>query len=257
MHDPAFFAPAVGTPTDLHRGGRYGFRFTSPVVTPWPRNNIVHGRLFACATNWAAHPTVLMLHGWNAEWGYRTLFPGVARRLNRVGVNAVMFELPYHSRRKPRPLPRGDAPRNFLSGDLVHVVTAAHQSIADARALMAWVRAQGCERIGVWGVSLGAWLGGVLACVEPGLECAALLTPVVRMDRVIRDLEFCAPLRRALGNTPVRLEPLNLASLRLRMPPERVLLVASEHDLFAPIETIEELCRAWNSPELWRRRQTH
>jgi hypothetical protein len=35
------------------------------------------------------------------------------------------------------------------------------------------------------------------------------------------------------------------------------LLVASEHDLFAPIETIEELWSAWEHPEMRRLRHGH
>jgi dienelactone hydrolase len=199
---------------------------------------------------------VILLHGWNMETGYRVLFPRLARRLNRAGLNAVMIELPYHGRRKPRRERRG-APNNFLSGDLVHVVQAARQAIADTRALVAWLRAQGCSQVGVWGISLGAWLGGVLACAEPDLSFAVMMMPVARMDRVIAELDFCRPLRRSLGGQPPRLEPMNLVTHRPRLAPDDILIVASEHDLFAPLETIEELWRAWDKPELWRLRHGH
>ncbi len=43
----------------------------------------------------------------------------------------------------------------------------------------------------------------------------------------------------------------------LRLSPAEVLIVASEHDLFAPIDTIVELGRAWGQPELWRTRHGH
>jgi dienelactone hydrolase len=144
-----------------------------------------------------------------------------------------------------------------LSGDLVHVVQAARQAIADTRALVAWLRAQGCSRVGVWGLSLGAWLGGMLACVEPGLHFAVMMMPVARMDRVIAELDFCQPLRRSLRGQPARLEPMNLVTHRPRLAPDDILIVASEHDLFAPLETIEELWRAWDKPELWRLRHGH
>jgi dienelactone hydrolase len=254
LHRREFFADFADVPPDFHFTGKRRFRFTSPVASPWKRNNVVHGRFFPAAQPWTERPTAVLLHGWNAEIGYRTLFPYLARRLNSVGVNAAMFELPYHSQRKPRG--RGAA-RNFISGDLLHVVAAAHQSIADARALVAWLWAQSKAPVGVWGISLGGWLSGVLACVEPRLSFAVLMTPVARMDRVIAELDFCKPIRRRLNGARVRLEPLNLETHRLRLPPQDVLIVASEHDLFAPIETIEELCRAWAQPELWRARHGH
>jgi dienelactone hydrolase len=251
LHRPEFFGDFAGVPADFHFTGKNRFRFTSPIASPWKHNNIVHGRFFAAGPG---APTAVLLHGWNAEIGYRTLFPYLARRLNSVGVNAAMFELPYHSQRKPRG--RG-AVRNFISGDLLHVVQAAHQSIADARALVAWLRAQGRAPVGVWGISLGGWLGGVLASHEPALSFAVMVTPVVRMDRVIAELDFCKAIRRRLKGAVVRLEPMNLVTHPLRLAPADVLLVASEHDLFAPIETIEELWRAWGQPGLWRARHGH
>ena len=60
-----------------------------------------------------------------------------------------------------------------------------------------------------------------------------------------------------LEGAEVRLDRLNLISHRPKLPPENILLVASEHDLFAPLETIEELWIAWNKPTIWRTRQGH
>jgi hypothetical protein len=255
LHQPEFFGDFVKAPVDFEFTGPRKFRFTSPVASPWKRNNVVHGRFFPATKPWPIFPTVILLHGWNAEIGYRTLFPYLARRLNSAGVNVAMIELPYHSQRKPQ---RGRAVvRNFISDDLLHVVGAAHQSIADARALVAWLRARSVAPVGVWGISLGGWLGGVLACVEPHLNFAVLMTPVVRMDRLIAELDFCRAIRRNLNGTRPRFDPLNLISHPLRLAPADVLIVASEHDLFAPIDTIVELGQAWKLPEWWRTRHGH
>jgi dienelactone hydrolase len=249
-----FLGGLVGAPEDLRFVTKRRFQFTSPAPSPWKRNNTVHGRLYTVSKSWQGKPTVVLLHGWNAQTAYRTLFPHLARRLVRRGVNAAMFELPYHCRRKPRG--RGAA-RNFLSGDLVHVAQAAHQSMADARALIAWLKEQGSPRIGLWGISLGAWLSGMLACTESRVDFAVLMTPVARMDRLIAEAGFCAPIRRSLGGTKLRLDSMNLTTHRPRLAPGNILVVASEHDLFAPIETIEELCEAWGVVELWRPRHGH
>ncbi len=254
LHRHDFLGDFARVPADFRFTSRRAFRFTSPVTSPSGRNNIVHGRLFPVKQDWTAQPTVILLHGWNAEMGYRTMFPYLARRMNAAGLNAAMYELPYHSRRKPRD--RG-AITNFLSGDLLHVVGAMHQALADARTLVAWLEEQGCEQIGVWGVSLGGWISGMLACVEPRMKFAVMLTPVVRMDRVIAELAFCRPIRRSLRAGAVRLDPLNLITYQPRLAAENILIVASEHDLFARIATIEELCQAWHQPALWRRRHGH
>jgi predicted alpha/beta hydrolase family esterase len=84
-----------------------------------------------------------------------------------------------------------------------------------------------------------------------------LMSPVSRMDRLIAELDFCAPIRRSLAGARVKLDPLNLVNRQLRLAPDDVLLVASQHDLFAPIKTAEELCEAWGGPELWRLRHGH
>jgi dienelactone hydrolase len=253
LHEPSFFCDFASAPKDFQLKRRT-FQFTSPVVSPWRRNNTVHGRWFPAGGTFPEHATVVLLHGWNQELGYRTLFPYLARRLNAAGVNAVMIELPYHRQRKPRG--RG-AIRNFIADDLRHVAMATHQALADVRALVGWLEEEGCRNIGVWGISLGGWLSGLLACVEPRLKFAVLMTPVARMDRVIAELEFCEPIRRSLGGEKVNLEPMNLVSHRLKMSPENVLVVASEHDLFAPLKAVEELVVEWGNPVLWRTRHGH
>jgi len=37
--------------------------------------------------------------------------------------------------------------------------------------LIAWLEEQGCPRIGLWGISLGAWLSGLLAREDARLDC--------------------------------------------------------------------------------------
>ena len=254
LDHPDLFDSTHWRPIDFRFTTKRAFQFTSPVMSPWKRNNTVHGRLYTAEKPWQDKPTLILLHGWNAQTAYRTLFPHIARRLTKRGVNVAMFELPYHSRRKPR---GKGAIKNFLSGDLVHVAQATHQAMADARALIAWLKEEGCPRVGLWGISLGAWLSGMLACTESRVDFAVLMTPVARLDRLIAEVDFCAPIRRSLGDTRVRLDSLNLATRRLKVSPDDILVVASEHDLFAPIATIEELWLAWNRPTLLRSRQGH
>ena len=109
--------------------------------------------------------------------------------------------------------------------------------------------------MGVWGISLGAWLGGLLICSRPQAcpSFAVLLTPIASVDQAIQELAFCKSIRSSLEKaSSVRLDPLNLASHVPNVPPENILLVESKHDLFAPAETVENLWRAWAQPEFWR-----
>ncbi|MHC1765658.1 MAG: alpha/beta hydrolase [Verrucomicrobiia bacterium] len=224
------------------------FRFSSPIQTASLCNNTVLGRLFKAADPWQERPTVILLHGWNAELCYRYQFPFLASRLRRYGINTAAIELPYHMHRRPLRGPVTD----FISSDLNAMLEATRQAIADARALGLWLRAQGSASIGVWGFSLGAWLAGLTARVEPDLRFAVLTTPIARMDQAIAQLPFCEPVRQSLNGRPVDLHDLNLASRVPSLDPRNILLVESLHDLFAPPETIEQLWEAWRHPEIWR-----
>jgi pimeloyl-ACP methyl ester carboxylesterase len=224
------------------------------VATPWAENNVVFGKLYRAGRKWQERPSVILLHGWNGELGYRWQFPWLAWRLVRSGVNAAMIELPYHNRRKPC---AAGAITNFISHDLLRMVEATQQAVADTRALMGWLLGEGSPVVGLWGLSLGGWLAGLVACHDARARFAVLMTPVVRMDRAVRDLAFCEPIRRSLEGTSIRLDPLNLASHFPRTGPETILLVESQHDLFAPPETIEELWSAWRRPEIWRLKHGH
>lgn len=244
-----FLTPSAGLPEEMRFFGKNAFCFRSAVATPWEENNLVYGRLYRSGKDWAARPTVILLHGWNGELGYYLQFPFLARRLNQRGLNAAMIELSYHGQRKPE---APGAITNFISHDLLRMAEATRQSVADIRALLAWLLAQGSPAVGVWGFSLGAWLAGLMACHEPETAFAVLLTPVVRMDGAIERLPFCEAIRRSLQQAPIPTGTFNLASHELLLPPERMLIVASQHDLFAPAATVEELWEAWGRPQIWR-----
>ncbi|MCI0743866.1 MAG: alpha/beta fold hydrolase [Verrucomicrobia subdivision 3 bacterium] len=254
LRDPDLFRAPASSVRDLSFRTKHDFQFSSPAESREPENRIVHGKLYRAGKEWHKKPSVILLHGWNGELGYWRQFPYLAWRLNRWGVNAAMFELPYHAQRRPL---APNAIRNFISHDLVRMIEATQQALADARALLGWLEEQGSPRIGFWGVSLGGWLAGLLACHEPRSGFSVLMTPVNRMDRAIKELEFCEAIRRSLGNATLSLEPLNLLHYRPLLDPQRILLIQSNFDLFAPRETVEELWQAWCKPHLWRYRHGH
>jgi dienelactone hydrolase len=244
---PDFFAPSVaGAPVQLI--GRDRFEFPSPITTGWLPNNTVRGRCELVGDRWRDHPSVILLHGWNAELQYEWCLPYWSQLLARAGLNAFRFELPYHASRRPN----GTAAiRNFLSGNLLHVAGATHQALADVRALTGWLRGQGAQCIGVWGTSLGAWLAGLAVANQREIDAAVLLTPVVRMERALRELAFCEPIRDQLQHAHQHFAAFNLVAHRAPVPKKKILMVAPSFDLFAPGETIDELEQAWD-PEVWR-----
>ncbi len=251
LDSPDFFPQAPPAVPELQFRQAQRFEFISPISTHWPENNRVPGRFYRSGADWTERPTVLLLHGWNGELGYWLQFPPLAWRLNKAGVNCAMIELPFHATRKPKGPGRY---RNFLSPDLLETIESVRQSVADIRAMLSWLEAQGCRTTGLLGISLGAWLAGLVLCRDPRVDFGVLITPVARMERVIMDLPFCEPIRRNIPEVPSGAEfsILNLAALKPFPPPEKILLIASQYDLFAPFENLEELWAAWNRPEIWR-----
>jgi dienelactone hydrolase len=249
-----FFPKEAVRPQDLQFTSDKAFTFSSPIPSLWPINNVVHGKFFRADEQWRDCPTTILIHGWNSETAYYRMFPWLARRFNARGINALMFELPFHGQRKPR---QNGAQNNFISNEAIQTLEATRQAVAEIRAVLAWLKSESSRPAGLWGVSLGAWLSGLALCMDAHFDFGVLLTPVVRMDRVVAELEFCAPLKTNLEGTRVSFEPFNLYSLQPRIPPERLLFIASQFDLFAPPETIEECWRAWNKPEIWWVRHGH
>lgn len=246
LNRPDFFAPHV-SPAELKFTSQTSFEFPSQFHSSYSANNLVRGRCELTRGEWQQRPSVILLHGWNASLQYQWQFPYWSQLLANAGVNAFAFELPHHMSRTPT---EPGAIRNFLSGDLLHVMRTTHQALADIRALALWLRAQGSPAVGVWGVSLGAWLSALAGAHQPELDATALLTPVVRMDRALKELAFFDPIREHLSGVEERFRALDLF---VHPPPchGRVLIVAGKLDLFVPLETIDELERAWNA-EAWR-----
>lgn len=255
LKHPDFFCDfATAPPLDFTFSKNGKFSFTSTYGN-FPQVNIVRGKLYSLSEAWEKKPTVVLIHGWNGENGARFLFPLIARRLNGADVNAIMFELPFHGSRKP---PGNKAAVDFISCDLERMINATRQSIADTRSLVGWLKAQGCPWIGIWGFSLGAWIGGLVACADSRISSAVLLTPITRIDSAIETLPFCEPIRAGLSTGDcLQLEELNLKSHTPKIPPNRILIVKGEYDLFAAGEAVEELWLAWGKPHIKRYRAGH
>jgi dienelactone hydrolase len=249
IQSDSFFTCQV-KPAELQFISKEKFQFRSPIQTPFTHNNTVHGRFFRCGGDWQSKPTVILLHGWNDEINHRFRFPMLSWQFNRVGMNCATIEVPYHFQRRPHP---PAAVQNFISEDILRTVEATQQALADIRALASWLHEQGCDQVSLWGVSLGAWLAGLSICHDDQFHSAVLVTPVARMDRMISETAFVAPIRQALQGSDMDLSPFNLRNYQPQLARENILLVEAKHDRFVPAETVEELWQSWGEPEIWRR----
>ena len=67
----------------------------------------------------------------------------------------------------------------FLSFDMMNTVHGLTQAVWDIRRLVSWIRAQGATSIGLYGVSLGAYVVSLLAGIEEGFDAVVAGIPVV------------------------------------------------------------------------------
>jgi hypothetical protein len=140
-------------------------RFSSPLPSPYPENNVVHARYFPARK--AGGRAVLVLPQWNAdEQGHM----GLCRLLNVFGLSALRLSMPYHDRRKPPELERADYAVSASVGRTLH---ANRQAVMDTRAALDWLAARGYQRLGVLGTSLGSCTAFIAAVHDPRVTAGA------------------------------------------------------------------------------------
>lgn len=124
----------------------------------------------------AQRPWVVCVHGFCMGYPFMD-FKGLdTAMLHRdLGLNVALPVLPLHGPRKVT-MVSGEA---FLSFDMMNTVHGLTQAVWDIRRLVSWIRGQGATSIGLYGVSLGAYVVALLAGIEEGFDAVVAGVPVV------------------------------------------------------------------------------
>ncbi|MCA9772670.1 MAG: alpha/beta hydrolase [Myxococcales bacterium] len=207
-------------------------------------------------------PTIVAIHGFGApDYTVNTeLF--FARRLFEQGLDVVLFNLPFHGSR--RPSGAWFHGQHFVGLALWRLNEACAQAILDLRVLIRHLRARGAPLVGVTGYSLGGYHAALLAGVEPNLDFAIPMAPVVS----IADLMLAWPIGRVLyplirdREDPVgdmrRLMAVHTPLTHsLKIPKERTLIVCGVGDRMAPPWHSQALWEHWGHPALLWTRASH
>jgi hypothetical protein len=141
---PADFALANGT-----------LRFSSPVSSPYEKNDTVHARWFPAPKDQGR--ALVVLPQWNSDSEGHV---GLAKLLNRFGVSALRMTMAYHAERMPAELERADY---HMSSNIGRTIHAFRQSVIDTRACLDWLVSQGYRRIGLLGTSMGSCVAFIAA----------------------------------------------------------------------------------------------
>src|SRR2546428_2599066 len=131
--------------------------FSSSVDSPWPANNVVHGRFFPAKTS---GPAVLILPNWNAKWQGQT---ELCRWLNRLGISALKMSLPYHDRRMAPGHERAD---QLVGSNIGLTLQANRQAVVDVRRSLQRPARQLSGKLGLVGTRIGSPVGVITMAHE-------------------------------------------------------------------------------------------
>ena len=159
-HSEEFFS--YRTPTDFQIVNDSILRFTSPVRTPYPANNIVHGQWFPAREK--TRKAVVVLPHWNATHDQHV---ALSKGIAWLGISALRLSLPYHDFRMPAELRRADF---AVSSNIGRTLDAGRQAVIDVRCAFDWLEQQGYDRLGIVGTSLGSCYACLASAHDPRIR---------------------------------------------------------------------------------------
>lgn len=221
-------------------------------LASYPENLTARARIYA---HREPRPAIICLHGWGggAWWVEERAFP--VAYLNRIGLDVVLFQLPYHGERTPRLSSRSGS--LFPSQHVVRTNEAFGQAIWDLRGLAHYLRDRGAPAVGVTGMSLGGYTSALWASVDDGLAFSMPMIPAVSMSALMWRHGKTSPARRRAEKVGISRELLDEVfavhaplTRPVKLPPERLLIVAGRGDRITPPDQAKSLWRHWGEPEL-------
>jgi len=138
-------------------------RFTSPVRTPYPENNLVSARWHPASGRRA----IVLLPHWNSD---AIAYTGLCRVLNLLGIGVLRLSMPYHDIRMPADTRRADY---AVSANIGRTLDACRQAVIDVRCCLDWLQQQGYSRLGILGTSLGSCYAFLATAHDPRIRVAA------------------------------------------------------------------------------------
>jgi dienelactone hydrolase len=198
-------------------------------------------------------PWLICIHGYRMGWPMADLTAFRAAWLHgSLGLNIAIPVLPLHGQRTVG-RQSGDG---FFSAQVMDTIHAETQAMWDLRRIIGWIRSQGSDDIGVYGVSLGGYTTALLAGLEGGLACAIAGMPPVCI-RELLDKHAPAHLMRSAedagidrSRTAEIMSVISPLALSPQVPHGRRYIFAGNADRVVPAEHIEALWEHWGRPRI-------
>jgi dienelactone hydrolase len=227
-------------------------RFTSPVRTPYPENDLVNARWYpAPEEKQAGKPkqAIIVMPQWNADAFSHNALCSV---FNRFGVSALRLSKPYHDIRRPAELERSDY---AVSSNIGRTISALRQAVVDIRCCLDWLEAQGYEQFGILGTSLGSCYAFIASAHDARLQVNAFNHASMAFGDVVWTGQSTRHIRKAFedaGMTQQRLHTLWSAISpvsymeRFAAHAKKVLVIHATYDLTFLREYSLEVVRSFS-----------
>jgi dienelactone hydrolase len=230
-------------------------RFPSAVKSPWPANDTVWAHLVVPNGTVARRPAVLVLPVMAAPnvW-IETRF---VERFVRDGLVVMWVEMPTQFHRRPDPSePSGQV---FLARTPKRLAANFRQSVLDARRALGVLAARpevDADRLGLFGISLGALVGSLVYSTDPRPRFAVFLLGGADMPSLVLNGSLSGPYARKMGLKPEELRAawkgLDALDYRDADAAKPALLVNARWDTVIPRENAQKLSEAFPAArQLW------
>jgi dienelactone hydrolase len=241
----------------------YDVRFPSPVESPFPENNTVHGEYYLPRSSHAL-PS-------GGEGGVRGGVPGVivldilsggltvprmqAAMLAQNKIAALCLQMAYYGPRRPE-----NMKVRMLMPSIDHSLEAVRQSVLDIRRATAWLESRpeiDTKRLGIMGTSLGSFIGSLAAEMEPRLDRVVIMLGGGNLVDGFYDHPQAVSVRKlyeAIGGSKEKLakqiacaDPITCAA---NLKGRKVLMFGARRDDIVPPKCTEALWQALGKPKI-------
>ncbi len=228
-------------------------RFPSPLITPDPANNTVHGEYFR-PKGAGRRPAVVVLHILGADFALSRYY---AARLADRGVAALFIKLPYYGERRPA----GEGKR-FLSHDVGRSTLSMRQGVCDIRRAATWLGSRpevDPSKVGVTGISLGGITSALATAVDPGIGRSAFLLAGGGLDQILWTMDEPGAARwrkewlgsgRTLADLSALTTPFDPLTYADRLVGKKLLMIAGNVDEVVPPSAARRLWEAAGRPPI-------
>jgi dienelactone hydrolase len=223
-------------------------RFTSPVATPHPENDVVNARWYPArpeTQKGKPKQAIIVMPQWNAD---AVSHNALCEMFNSFGVSALRLSKPYHDIRRPAEIARSDY---AVSSNIGRTISACRQAVVDIRSCVDWLESQGYEQFGILGTSLGSCYAFIAAAHDPRIRVCAFNHASTWFGDVVWTGQSTRHIRAAfeeagLTQSDVRALLLALSPMaymdKFAAHPKRALVVHATYDLtFLPEFSLDVL----------------